>query len=219
MTVSVIAFAVADDIARSALSVWIPLLVAVFVLPFPALSRRQTLGNLKRLSVANEAVGRARTRLLNQSIVFAVLFMIIASTIGYFIGISGNETQHLFADLNDTREIAKRIGRAAQFCREPSCRTNRHVRQTGAGCAGLLDNLLGPAQRVGRIRRKVSRPTQQHGDDLTRSGREANRADLLLQEIKVARRMEYLDVVQQWTAWDSDMKPLLGPGGRAQLGG
>ena len=34
MAVSVIGFAVADDIARGALAVWIPLLAAVFALPF-----------------------------------------------------------------------------------------------------------------------------------------------------------------------------------------
>ena len=86
---SVIAFAVADDIARAALSVWIPLLAAVFALPFLLYHAGKTRATLKRLGVANEAVGQAGKRLLRQSIVFALLFTITASTVGYAIGAAG----------------------------------------------------------------------------------------------------------------------------------
>ena len=53
LMVSVIAFAVSDDIARSALSVWLPLLVAVFILPFLLYLAIKTFGTLKYLSVAD----------------------------------------------------------------------------------------------------------------------------------------------------------------------
>ncbi len=209
LVLSVIAFAVTDDIARGALAVWIPLLAAVFVLPFLLYHTGKVRGTLKRLGVENEMVGRAGTKLLSQSIVFAVLFMIIASTIGYFIGISGSETQHLFADLNKFAEIAKRIGEQRNAA-EPNVaahiamydKLGPDVQAYSTICSVLHSELVVYDEKY---------PAQHNNTETTlhEVDREANRADLLLQEIKVARRMEYLDVVQQWTAWDSDMKPLL----------
>ena len=61
LVLSVIAFAVTDDIARGALAVWIPLLAAVFVLPFLLYHTGKARGTLKRLGVENEMVGRAGT--------------------------------------------------------------------------------------------------------------------------------------------------------------
>lgn len=209
LSISVIAFAVADDIARSGLSIWIPLLFAVFVLPFLLYYDGKTLGTLKRLGGANEAVGQARRGLLKQSIVFGVLFVIIASTIGYFIGVSGSETQRLITDLNKYAEIAKRIG-AQRNAAEPNVaahvamydKLEPDVQSYARICSALHDELVVydgkyPAQH------KNTEATLHEVD------REANRANLLLQEIKVARAMKYLDVVQQWTFWDSNMKPLL----------
>ncbi len=109
LMVSVIAFAVSDDIARSALSVWLPLLVAVFILPFLLYLAIKTFGTLKYLSVADEAVGQARIRLLRQSIIFGVLFTIISSGVGYGIGASGSETHRMLADEDRYAAVGKRI--------------------------------------------------------------------------------------------------------------
>ena len=146
---------------------------------------------------------------MRQSIVFAFLFIIIASTIGYFIGISGSETQHLLADLNKYAEIAKRIGEQRNAA-EPNVaahiamydKLEPDVQAYSTICSVLHSELVVydgkyPAQHT-------NTETTLHEVD-----REANRADLLLQEIKVARGMKFLDIVQQWTAWDSNMKPLL----------
>jgi hypothetical protein len=209
LVLSVIGFAVADDIARGALAVWIPLLAAVFALPFLLYHIGKARGTVKRLGVANEMVGRAGTHLMRQSIVFAFLFIIIASTIGYFIGISGSETQHLLADLNKYAEIAKRIGEQRNAA-EPNVaahiamydKLEPDVQAYSTICSVLHGELVVydgkyPAQHT-------NTETTLHEVD-----REANRADLLLQEIKVARGMKFLDIVQQWTAWDNNMKPLL----------
>ena len=45
--------------------------------------------------------------------------------------------------------------------------------------------------------------------DLHNVDDEAKRAAPLLQEIEVARRLNSLGDTQQWTVWQSDMKPLL----------
>lgn len=209
MSISVIAFAVADDIARSGLSIWIPLLVAIFVLPFLLYHDGKMLGSLKRLSIANDAVGQAGRGLLKQSIVFGVLFVIIASTIGYSIGVSGSETQRLITDLDKYAEIAKRIGEQRNAA-EPNI----------AAHVAMYDKLEPAVQSYARICSALhdelvvydgKYPAQHKNTEATlhEVDREANRANLLLQEIKVARAMKYLDVVQQWTFWDSNMKPLL----------
>ena len=209
MTISVIAFSVADDIARSGLSVWFPLLVAVFVLPFLLYQDGKTLGILKRLSVANEAVGQARVRLLRQGIIFGVLFAIIASAVGYAIGNSGNETRHLLADEDRYSEIGKRIGQQrnsaastvpAQIAMYDKLEPD--VRAYATICAMLHSELTVYDEKY---------PAQHHGTEasLRNVDNEAKRADLLLQEIQVARRISSLDDTQQWTVWQSDMKPLL----------
>jgi hypothetical protein len=209
MTVSVIAFAVADDIARSALSVWIPLLVAVFVLPFLVHHAGKTLGILKRLSVANEAVGQARTRLLKQSIVFGVLFAITASAVGYAIGSSGNETHQLLADEDRYSEIGKRIGQQrnsaastvpAQIAMYDKLEPD--VRAYATICATLHSELTAYDEKY-PAQHQTTEVSLHNVDD------EAKRAALLLQEIEVARRLNSLGDTQQGTVWQSDMKPLL----------
>jgi hypothetical protein len=64
---------------------------------------------LKYLSVADEAVGQARIRLLRQSIIFGVLFTIISSGVGYGIGASGSETHRMLADEDRYAAVGKRI--------------------------------------------------------------------------------------------------------------
>ena len=80
---SVIAFAVADDLGRGAVAVWIPLLIAVFALPFLLFNAGKTRGTLRRIGATDEAVDQAGRHLVKHSVVFAVLFTIIASTVGY----------------------------------------------------------------------------------------------------------------------------------------
>jgi hypothetical protein len=209
LTVSVIAFGVADDIARSALSVWIPLLVAVFVLPFLLYHTVKTLGTLKRLSVANEAVGQARIRLLKQSIVFGVLFTIIASAVGFGIGTSGNETHRLLSDEDQYTEIGKRISdqrnsaartvpaQIAMYDRlEPDVRAFASICSALHAELAVLDGKY-PSQH------QTTEASLHNIDNGTK------RADLLLQEIEVARRIASLEQDQQWTVWKSDMLPLL----------
>jgi len=209
LTVSVIAFAVADDIARSALSVWIPLLVAVFVFPFLLYHAVKTIGTLKHLSVVNEAVGQARIRLLKQSIVFGVLFTIIASAVGYGIGTSGNETHRLLSDEDRYSEIGKRISeqrnsaartvsaQIAMYDRlEPDVRAFANICAALHGEFTVFDGKY-PSQH------------QTTEDSLHNIDNGAKRAGLLLQEIEVARRIASLEDTQQWTVWKSEMLPLL----------
>jgi hypothetical protein len=209
MAVSVIAFAVADDIARSALSIWIPPLVAVFVLPFLMYHVGKTLGSLKCLSVANEAVGQARTRLLRQSIVFGLLFAITASAVGYGIGTSGYETRRLLADEGRYVEIGKRITeqRNSAASTVPAQiamydKMEPDVRAYAAICATLHSELT-------VFDGKYPNQHQTTEASLHNIDSEARRADLLLQEIGVARRIASLDDAQQWNVWKSDMQPLL----------
>ncbi|MGD0155816.1 MAG: hypothetical protein ABSB50_06945 [Terracidiphilus sp.] len=209
MTVSVIAFAVADDIARSGLSVWTLLLAAVFVLPFLVYHAGRTLGTLKRLSVANEAVGQARTRLLKQSIVFGVLFAITASAVGYAIGSSGNETHQLLTDEDRYSEIGKRIGqqRNSAASAVPAQivmydKLEPDVRAYAAICATLQIELTAYDEKY-PAQHQTTKVALHNVDN------EAKRAELLLQEIEVARRLGSLGDTQQWAGWQSDMKPLL----------
>jgi hypothetical protein len=208
-SISVIAFGVADDIARSGLSIWIPLLVAIFVLPFLLYHAGKTLGSLKRLSFANEAVGQARIRLLRQSIVFGVLFLAIASAVGYAIGTSGNETLRLIADEDRYTKIGDRIseqrnsaantlaGQIAMYDKlEPDVRTFAAI------CATLHEELTVYDE-------KFPGQHQTTGASLHHIDNGAKRAALLLQQIEVARRIAPLNEPQQWIVWKSDMQPLL----------
>lgn len=209
MSISVIGFAAADDIARSGLSISIPLLVAIFVLPFLLYYDGKTLGSLKRLSVANEAVGQARVRLLRQSIVFGVLFVVIASAVGYAIGTSGNETLRLIADEDLYTKIGDRIseqrnsaantlaGQIAMYDKlEPD------VRAFAVICATLHEELT-------VYDGKFPSQHQTTGTSLHHIDNGAKRAALLLQQIEVARRIAPLNETQQWIVWKNDMQPLL----------
>ena len=209
LTVSVIAFAVADDIARSALSVWLPLLVAVFILPFLLYRTIKTLGTLKHLSVADEAVGQARIRLLKQSIVFGVLFTIISSGVGYGIGTSGSETHRLLTDQDRYAAIGKRISdqRNSGGATVPTQiamydRLEPDVRDFARICATLHAELT-------VFDGKYPGQHQTTEASLHNIDNGAKRAALLLQEIEVARRIASLEGAQQWTVWKSDMLPLL----------
>jgi hypothetical protein len=209
LAASVIAFAVADDIARSALSVWIPLLVAAFVLPFLLYHAGKTRRTLKHLGIANQEVGRAATQLLKQSIVFAVLFTIIAFAVGYAIGTSGKETHQLLVDEDLYFEIGKRITeqRSSAANNVPAQiamydKLEPDVRDYATICATLHDELT-------VFDGKYPGQHQTTEASLHSIDNEAKLADLLLQEIAVARRIGSLDDAQQWTAWQSDMNPLL----------
>jgi len=209
LMVSVIAFSLADDIARSALPVSAPLMAAAFVLPFLLYHTVKTLGTLKHLSVLNEAIGHARGRLLRQSIVFGVLFTIIASAAGYGIGTSGNETQRLLRDEEQYTEIGNRISyqrnsaastvpsQIAMYNRlEPDVRAFAWICATLHGEFAVFD-------------RKYPNQHQTTEDSLHNIDNGAKRATLLLQEIEVAKRIGSLEVTQQLPVWKSDMLPLL----------
>ena len=209
LTVSVIAFAVSDDIARSALSVWLPLLVAVFILPFLLYLTIKTLGTLKYLTVANEAVGQARIRLLKQSIVFGVLFTIISSGVGYGIGTSGSETHRMLADEDRYAAVGKRISdqRNSGGTTVPTQiamydRLEPDVRDFARICATLHAELT-------VFDGKYPSQHQTTEASLHNIDNGAKRAGLLLQEIEVARRIASLESTQQWSVWKSDMVPLL----------
>jgi hypothetical protein len=209
LTVSVIAFAVADDIARSVLSVWILPLVAVFILPFLLYRTIKTMRALKHLSLTNEAVGQARIRLLKHGIVFGVLFTIIASAVGYGIGTSGNDTHRLLSDEDQYAEIGKRISEQ----RNSAARTvpaqiamygrlEPDVRVFASICAALHGELTVFDGKYPN-QREATEASLHNIDNGTK------RAGLLLQEIEVARRIASLEDTQQWTVWKSDMLPLL----------
>ena len=115
----------------------------------------------------------------------------------------------MLTDLGRYAEIAKRIGdqRNAAARTVPAHiamyeKLEPDVQAYASSCAALHSELIVydakyPAQH------KDTETTLHEVD------REASRAALLLQQIKVAQRLSYLDADRQWPVWQSDMKPLL----------
>lgn len=209
ISISVIAFAVADNIARSGLSIWIPLLVAIVALSFLLYHDGKTLGTLKCLSVANEAVGQARIRLLRQSVVFGVLFAIIASAVGYAIGTSGNETRQLLVDEDRYTKIGDRISEqrnaaaktiTAQIVMYDKLEPDVHA---FAAICGTLHKELAIYDEKYPSQHQTTETALHNIDNGSK------RATLLLEQIEVARRLSFLSEARQWSAWQSEMQPLL----------
>jgi hypothetical protein len=207
---SVVAFAVADDLSRAALSVWIPLMAAICALPFLLYYADRTRKIFKHLAIIDEAVRQAGKRLLRQGIVFALLFMITASIVGYAVGNSGRETQQLITDVNLQVSLANRIGDQrksavkivpAQIAMYDKLETD--VRAYASVCKKLQGDWTVYDGKYPASHKTTE--TSLHDVEI-----EVKRADLLLKQIQVARQLRSInDADQQWAGWQNDMQPLL----------
>jgi hypothetical protein len=207
---SVVAFAVADDLSRAALSVWIPLMAAICALPFLLYYADKTRKIFKHLAIMDEAVSQAGKRLLRQGIVFALLFLITASIVGYAVGNSGRETQQMITDINLQVSLANRIGDQrksaekivpAQIAMYDKLETD--VRAYSSVCKKLQGEWTVYDGKYPASHKTTE--TSLHDVNI-----EVKRADLLLKQIQVARQLRSInDADQQWVGWKNDMQPLL----------
>jgi hypothetical protein len=131
------------------------------------------------------------------------------SIVGYAVGTSGSETQHLLADMKQYADIAQHIGeqrnsvaRAIPANIAMYDKLEKDVRAYAAVCTTLHGELTVydgkyPAQH------------QSTENTLHNVDNEAKRAGLLLKQIEVARRLRPLEDAHQWTVWQRDMQLLL----------
>jgi hypothetical protein len=83
---AVIAFSVADDLARGWLAVRIVPGAAICVLPFLVVWAGRAHSELKKETIRETAPGEAARRLLRQSVIFTIVFLTIGSLVGYAVG-------------------------------------------------------------------------------------------------------------------------------------
>jgi hypothetical protein len=204
LCLSILAFSAAYNVAHSFWRVS-PVAVIAFVLAIILMVRLP--GALRRIERPDNASDQKKLAWL--SCVFVALFLVTATIVGMAIGTSGKETGQLLADSEARLRIAKTISEARDT-----------AAQTIPAQIEMYKEIEPVVQVYGDVLRRmqVELPVYDEKfptahDKTLRSIRsvdlELKRADLLKQQIGVARDIELFDPAAQKSTWRERMQPLL----------
>lgn len=139
----------------------------------------------------------------------ALIYFVISGIVGWGIGRNGAEMSRLLTDSGRVAAIAHRISEARGAA-------ERTVQSHIAMYEKLEPDVQEFESALGRLRTDwtVYDPKfpQDHGQTAKRIAEvdiEFRRAVLLKEQIAVAKTIKSLEERQQWTAWESQMQPLL----------
>lgn len=200
---------VADDLARQH---WTDVLLLAGAVIFGAgclswfwsVDRR-----VRKQARSDGSVLSQRRRILVNVAVFMVMFLAASSGIGYQIGVSGSETNQLFADIALMRTIGQRI--SAQ--RDSAARTVPAQIRMYESIASDVQQFASVADRLqAEIEIYDLKYPAQHSttEDVIRDIKVASqRAALLRRQVDLAKQLELLGDDERWSLWSRQMQPLL----------
>jgi hypothetical protein len=191
---SIVAFIVADDIARAE---WKSMLLAVLASVLCLLFLKRSLaahGELK-MSGVNDVVLGGR-KLLIRCVIFAVIFIGTAAIVGAVIGLDGAETNQYISDLQHFKEIGGRISSARDSAAQTvpaQIEMYRAIEPDVKEFESVMTRLRAEATIYDQ---KYPEAHQTQSIEVAKK-----RADLLRRQVEIAKSMQSLSPGAQWHAW------------------
>lgn len=207
LAASVVAFIVADDIAREE---WNSVLAGIFATTALLFSMNAVVKNAARLrEIGDPGVRVHRKKLLRRLMFFGVVFVGVAALIGNRIGASGSETARLFSDIDQMVLLGDRISSA----RNEAPRTVDAQVEMYKRIETDVEELTSVLQRLQSEYVVYDRKfPAQHSDiakalDSVRIG--IARMDLLREQIAIAKVIASQDADTGIATWEARIEPIL----------
>ena len=162
---------------------------------------------LKAIQVVDDQAGW-RKKLLSRTVLFGVLFSAVAAGLGVGIGTSGAETHRFVTDLQLMSTIGDRISKA----RDSAALTvpaQIDMYKSIEADVSAWDSVLRRVRAEADVYNSKY-PDQNEGSKIVKSVEIGlKRADLLRQQIAIAKEIEPLESNARWNAWRTRMEPLI----------
>jgi hypothetical protein len=207
LVASVVSFTIANGEARGE---WnsVPLTVIATVACLLFLNAAiKSASRLRQIGGANVLL--RRKKLIYRNISFACLFIGTAAAVGYGIGTSGAETNHLLSDIDQMTQIGDQISKA----RTAAARTVPAQVEMYKSVEPDVEQLSSVLGRLGEeyaiYDRKFPAQHESIGKAIQSVQTAAMRMDLIRQQIAVAKLIENLDADAQLRMWEARMQPIL----------
>jgi len=209
----VLAFAVADDVARRHFYfgplIFFCALTALMVAVWPMHTTYVALQRAEAAEPEDQDLPQARAKLRSRSMLFGTLFALTAGLVGYLIGASGAATEKLVSDFRKFNDLGDRI---------------TEMRSSAEGTLAsefvAYGKLRGPVKEFRNIAKEIRTELTSYdarypnSHDATKQWMDAmdaavQRSDLIEKEIEVARRIENMPQDHWESTWQAEMQPLL----------
>jgi hypothetical protein len=164
---------------------------------------------IKQLAAGDPLEAVPRRDLVRWSIIFAVLFLAAAASVGHKIGTSAVETNRMFADLDESNKIGDRISDERNSAAE-----------TVTGQIEMYRLIEQDVQEFGSIATRLqyelsvydAKYPNQHATTrklIDGINLEARRAALLREQVELARQIGQVKEDHQYAEWQAKMVPVL----------
>lgn len=210
LLISVAVFNVADALARKRWEATTSTAVAMLAAILLARSARKTWGRVIAAEPKTDANLKRRHRnVLATGIVIVVLFFVVSAIVGTAIGQNGAEAAQLNADLEHMPAVGKRISKARTAVEATIPSYVQMYKAIEPDVQDFESTLHRLKTEWGMYDAKFPEQHQQTYKSIVAVETGLRRAELLKQQIAVARQIESLDPSHQWAVWQSQMLPLL----------
>jgi hypothetical protein len=205
---SIVAFNIANDSARGKWDSTLSTLVATVLCLLLLIQALKTWDELKAEITAVET-SLHRRKLRSRSIVFGVLFITTGVIVGTAIGTSGAQTNQFIADSEHASQIATHISQARTSAANTVPAQIEMYKSIEADVQAWSLSLRQMRRELDIYDQKYPAQHESTANVIQSIEIGLKRADLLRQQIMIAKEIEPLDSSQQWSAWSARMQPLL----------
>lgn len=203
---SIVAFDAGDDVARGK---WTSTLSAAVAAILTAVLLKQASMTWTKMKAAQGNAAVLRRKLVSRTIFFGVVFIVIGAFVGHAIGTSGAQTNQFIEDVERASQLNKRINQARTSAERTIPAQIGMYRSIAADVVEWEALLRQLRAELATYDEKYPAQHESTAKLIKSVELGLNRANLLQQQIKVAKEMESLPVSAQWDAWQNQMQPLV----------